>query len=128
MESVELWLSVLANSDVRTWYIVDFDFVFDTSAQYTSTGRSIAVILSAVEVGNVAEDQQPDHVLVGSLQLLLQRKLIKSLTQCKLLVDLILGNAIACDVKKALGPHGFNELLGKRLLAAGRVKLGEVDV
>jgi hypothetical protein len=57
VEAVKLWPSVQADGIVRTWDVVDFDFVLDPSAQHTPASRSIAIILSLVEIGDVAEGQ-----------------------------------------------------------------------
>ena len=54
MEAVKFWMSVRSGEDVRTWDVVYFDLVLDPSAQYTSASRSIAVVLSLVEIGDVA--------------------------------------------------------------------------
>ena len=129
MEAVKFWMSVRSGEDVRTWDVVYFDLVLDPSAQYTSASRSIAVVLSLVEIGDVANGQTGDvYVCKDSLQLLFKGKLVESLTQCKLPIHFLLRNAIACNIKEPLGPDSFYELLGKRFLSARRVKLGEVDI
>ena len=53
-------MSVRFGEAARTWDVVDFDLVLDTSAQYTSASRSIAIVLSLVEVGDVAYGQKKD--------------------------------------------------------------------
>jgi hypothetical protein len=60
MEAVEFWMSVQSSEAVRAWDIVDFDLVLDPSAQYTSASRSIAVVLSLVKIGDVANGQTED--------------------------------------------------------------------
>jgi hypothetical protein len=57
VEAVKLWPSVQADGMVLTWDVIDFDFVLDPSAQHTSASRSIAIILSLVEIGDVANGQ-----------------------------------------------------------------------
>jgi hypothetical protein len=60
MEAVKFWMSVQSSEAVRTWDVVDFDLVLDPSAQYTPASRSIAVVLSLVEIGDVANGQTGD--------------------------------------------------------------------
>ena len=57
MKAVKLWPSVQADIIVHTRDIVDFNFVFDTSAQHSPACRSIAIVLSIVEIGHVADYQ-----------------------------------------------------------------------
>jgi hypothetical protein len=60
MEAVKFWMSVRSSEAVRTWDVVDFDLVLDPSTKYTSASRSIAIVFSLVEIGDVANGQTKD--------------------------------------------------------------------
>lgn len=87
--------SYRASQDSRrlTRHVPDLGLVCNASTENASSGGPVAVVVSGIQVWHI-------------LELLLERQLIKGLTKRKLLVYLLLRDAIVDDVEEALCADG----------------------